>query len=200
MATQAAEPFAKQLRTRLGPEDWVRAARESLIAGGIAAVKIERLASDLGVTIGSFYWHFQNRQALLSALLNDWKAANTAAMIAAASQSGTSAEERFDAFVQVWISEENYSPAYDSAVRDWARVSAPARAAVHEADLLRVSLLQQIFFDMGYDVDRAEVRARITYFHQVGYYALDLRDDQATRLRLRPLYTEALRDGPGKKS
>lgn len=185
-------------RVRLDSDDWLRAARNALIAGGIAAVKVEPLAASLGVTAGSFYWHFSNRGALLSRLLEHWRVANSAAMVRAAASDGATAEERFDAFLSVWVTEEDYSPAYDAAIRDWARTSDDVRSAVHAVDTLRVSLLEGIFADLGYDRDRAAVRARITYFHQVGYYALDLRDDAQTRLRFRPLYFEALREGRGR--
>jgi AcrR family transcriptional regulator len=198
MAARTQGPTRQKARPRLAPRDWIEASRAALVEGGIAAVRVERLATDLGVTVGSFYWHFRNRQALLVELLADWKSSNSAAMARAATATEMNAEERFDAFVQVWIREDDYSSAYDSAVRDWARTSEPVRRAIHEVDSLRVALLKGIFRDLGYDDDRAEVRARIAYFHQVGFYALDLRDDDVTRLRLRPLYTEALRDGPGR--
>jgi AcrR family transcriptional regulator len=193
-----ATSLAEQARVRLGSDDWLDAARNALILGGIAAVKVEPLATSLGVTAGSFYWHFHNRGALYASLLEDWQTGNSAAMVRAATLEGATADERFDAFLNVWVREEDYSPAYDAAVRDWARTSDEVRGAVHAVDAFRVSLLRVIFEALGYDADRAEVRARITYFHQVGYYALDLRDDERTRLRLRPLYFEALRDGPGR--
>jgi AcrR family transcriptional regulator len=196
MAAFAATPLAEQPRERLDGANWLEAARNALIAGGIGAVKVERLAASLGVTVGSFYWHFNNRGALYSTLLDDWKSSNSASMIRVSKLEGVTAEERFSAFVNLWVTEDGYSSAYDAAVRDWARTSDEVRSTVHAIDSLRVSLLRGIFEDLGYDSDRAEVRARITYFHQVGYYALDLRDDEQTRLRLRPLYFEALRDGP----
>jgi len=200
MMMRAATLLADKPRLRLGSDDWLLAARNALISGGIAAVKVEPLAASLGVTAGSFYWHFQNRGALYAKLLKDWETVNSAAMVKAAELEPATAEERFKAFVNVWVTEQGYSSAYDAAVRDWARTSDKVRSAVHAVDTLRVSLLKGIFEDLGYDADRAEVRARITYFHQVGFYALDLRDDEQTRLRLRPLYVEALRDGPGRKS
>jgi AcrR family transcriptional regulator len=198
MASSAASS-APQPRLRLGSDDWLNAAREALISGGIGAVKVEPLAASLGVTVGSFYWHFRNRDALLTSLVEDWRAVNSAAMIGAATSEDATAEERFGAFLNVWVSEEGYSSAYDAAMRNWARTSEEVRRTVHAVDLLRISLLQGIFEDLGYDGDRAAVRARITYFHQVGYYALDLRDDEPTRLKLRPLYVEALRDGCGRR-
>lgn len=197
--TRTATHLADQPRGRLGLDHWLEAARNAFISGGIGAVKVEPLAASLGVTAGSFYWHFENRESLYAKLLNDWETVNSAAMVRAAELEPATAEERFNAFLNVWITEQGYSSAYDAAVRDWARTSDKARRAVHAVDAFRVSLLKRIFQDLGYDADRAEVRARITYFHQVGFYALDLRDDEQTRLKLRPLYFEALRDGPGRR-
>ena len=197
--TRMATLLADQPRGRLSLDEWLEAARNAFISGGIGSVKVEPLAASLGVTAGSFYWHFENRESLYAKLLNDWETVNSAAMVIAAELKPATAEERFNAFLNVWITEQGYSSAYDAAVRDWARTSDKARRAVHAVDAFRVSLLKRIFQDLGYDADRAEVRARITYFHQVGFYALDLRDDEQTRLKLRPLYFEALRDGPGRR-
>lgn len=184
---------------RLGAAHWVEAARQALIKGGVGAVKVERLAADLGVTTGSFYWHFAGRRALLAALLEDWKRTNTEGMVEAVARAGPSADAQFDAVIHAWVNEDGFSPAYDSAVRDWARTSKPVEAAVVEADRQRIALLKGIFEGLGYDENRAEVRARIMYFHQVGYYALNVREDLPTRLRQRPLYIEALREGPGRE-
>ncbi len=60
--------------TRLAKEDWLRAARLALLAGGVEAVRVEPLARTLGVTKGSFYWHFADRAELLEALLMEWEA------------------------------------------------------------------------------------------------------------------------------
>jgi len=49
-----------------------------------------------------------------------------------------------------------------------------------------------VFEDMGYPEDEAFVRARVTYFHQVGYYALGVEEPRQQRLRLLPLYTRIL--------
>lgn len=184
-------------RSRLGRESWVAAARAALITGGIGAVKVERLAATLGVTTGSFYWHFKGRRELLAALQKDWATTNMEGM-ANAVRGAATAHAQFDAFIEVWVNERGYSPAYDSAMRDWARMSKEVEAAVIKMDRSRIQLLKGIFRGLGYDDDRAEVRARIMYFHQVGFYALRVRDDDATRLRLRPYYVEALRDGPGR--
>src|ERR1041384_2079737 len=55
----------------LNAADWVRAAMEAIVQGGIAAVAVEPLALRLGTTKGSFYHHFENREALIVAALEE---------------------------------------------------------------------------------------------------------------------------------
>jgi AcrR family transcriptional regulator len=69
-------------RSVLGKEQWVQAALEALVQGGLSAVAVEPLANVLGVTKGSFYWHFENRAALVAALVTRWEALGTDDVIA----------------------------------------------------------------------------------------------------------------------
>jgi AcrR family transcriptional regulator len=57
----------------LQPDDWIRAAFARLAGDGIEAVRIELLARDLGVSKGSFYWHFQDREELLARMFDRWE-------------------------------------------------------------------------------------------------------------------------------
>jgi AcrR family transcriptional regulator len=177
---------------RLGPDSWIRAGREALIAVGVAGVKVELLAGALGVTTGSFYWHFKDRKALLEALLRDWETSSSAAMEAAVAAQPDDPAAQLAALVDVWIEEGAYDPAWDAAVRDWARVSAEAEAAVRRVDDRRITLLHGIFQRAGLADPEAFVRARITYFHQVGYYAMRIAEDRETRLALKPVYLSIL--------
>jgi AcrR family transcriptional regulator len=77
MSTTKAGP-SKQLAA----SDWVRAAMDAIVEGGVAAVAVEPLAVRLGTTKGSFYHHFENRDALISAALEEWEHAQTEAVIA----------------------------------------------------------------------------------------------------------------------
>ncbi|MFN2593654.1 MAG: TetR/AcrR family transcriptional regulator [Actinomycetota bacterium] len=73
----------KSTQTRLTPEDWARAALSAIARGGIGAVAVEPIAAALGATKGSFYWHFQNRDALIEAALEEWERQSTDAVIEA---------------------------------------------------------------------------------------------------------------------
>ena len=57
-------------RNQLQRFDWLQQALEIFVAEGIDAIRITRLADDLDVTRGSFYWHFQNRDDLIESLVS----------------------------------------------------------------------------------------------------------------------------------
>lgn len=176
----------------LGRGAWLQAAREALMREGIRGVEIGKLARRLKVTRGGFYWFFDSRKQLLDELLADWERTNNAAFKAVLRDPGRNGAEEFQAVVDVWVNEAGYSPAWDSAVRDWARSQPHVAKAVRRVDDDRIAVLARIFGDMGYPPDEAFVRARITYFHQVGYYAMGVKEDREQRLRLVPLYARVL--------
>lgn len=66
--------------TRLTADAWTAVALEAIAEGGLAAVSVEGLARRLGATKGSFYWHFDNRDALIEATLGAWEAGETIAV------------------------------------------------------------------------------------------------------------------------
>jgi AcrR family transcriptional regulator len=190
-ARDARRPRQRDPRA-LGRQDWIDAARHMLIGKGVERVRVDGLARTLRITRGSFYWHFANRQALLDALLEDWRVRNTAPFLAAAVDERRSGEEKFRALVDIWLDERDYDPAYDAAVREWARTSARVANLVRRVDRQRIDLLAKIWLDLGHGPQEAEIRARITYFHQVGYYALGLKESGRVRRRLAPIYTRVL--------
>ena len=70
---------------RLGRIDWIDAALRALAIGGLASLSVERLATELGATKGSFYWHFKDRPALIEATLAEWEVRHTDRLIERAS-------------------------------------------------------------------------------------------------------------------
>ncbi len=188
-------PTSRGARSRkppLGREAWLTTARDSLIREGIRSVEVGRLARKLKVTRGGFYWFFTSRKQLLDELLGDWERTNNAAFKAVLTNPDGDGMARFLAVVDIWINEAKYSPPWDAAIRDWARVSTKVATTVRRVDDERIAVLAQVFRDMGYPDDEAFVRARVTYFHQVGYYALDVRETREARLQLLPIYTRIL--------
>src|SRR5690606_30563414 len=141
-------------------------------------VKITRLATALGVSRGSFYWHFADRADLLEALLAQWRQQNTRAVVDAA-EAALDLTAGILGLFDVWVDSERFDPALDAAVRDWARREAKVRKAVENADEARIRAIAGLFARSGYAATDAFIRARIIYFTQIGYYALGIRDATA---------------------
>lgn len=173
-------------------DDWFELAREMLIRGGVEAVTVQSISRKLGVTRGGFYGYFGSRDALLQRLLQDWQDVNTRALRRIAAADRKDGKAQFEELINMWIDDEDYSPEYDSAVRDWARRSADVSRTVHKVDRERIRLIERIFHNLGYEGLEAHIRARITYYHQVGYYALAIHESRLTRRRLSSMYALAL--------
>ena len=88
-------------RATLTAANWAEAALDGIAEAGIDAVAVEPLARRLGVTKGSFYWHFTHRDALLQAALELWERHETADTIARAEQSSDPRERMHTLFRQL---------------------------------------------------------------------------------------------------
>jgi AcrR family transcriptional regulator len=174
------------------PSAWIAAARRTLVEEGIQGVKVDRLAQRLGVTRGGFYKHFTDREDLLDRLLQEWEATNIFALDPPPLKSAADARKALKRLADRLIDEDGFDPSFDMAVRDWARNDKRAAWAVERVDARRLEILLQLFVAFGCDAEEATVRARVFYYHQIGYYALGIRQSAAERKRLEPVYTRIL--------
>lgn len=188
MSADASTATASRRFTR---EDWIASARKTLVERGIDEVKVDRLARQMRVTRGSFYWHFEHRKDLLDALLTDWEARNYFELAQIRARWARSVPDLTEV-VAIWLGEDPNFPSFDVAIRSWARRAPEVAQSVERVDKAWIGLLQELFEMSGYDSDESLVRARVTYFHQIGYYALGMREELSERLRLVPLYYAVL--------
>ncbi|WP_137931690.1 TetR/AcrR family transcriptional regulator [Mesorhizobium comanense] len=182
----------KTARQTLSREAWIAAARKVLEKRGIGEVKIDRLAHQFKVTRGSFYFHFTSLADLREGLLQKWRDINCQPFWAMREMREIDGLQFFTDIVHVWVDEAPFSPLLDLAVRDWSRTSRKLEQEVKDIDDLRIELLIRSFRAMGYPPDESLVRARITYFHQIGQYALSFKEDPAVRRSYQPLFGEVL--------
>lgn len=155
-------------------------------------MEINKLARRLGVSRGGFYWFFKSREQLLKELLNYWVDTSTALFERILESHGRDGMREYRALIDLWIDENEYDPKWDGAVRDWARTSPAVLKAVKAVDEKRIAVLEQIFLDLGYKGMDAHIRARVTYYHQVGYYALGVHEAHRERRKLVPFYSKVL--------
>ena len=89
-------PSSESMSVRLVKQDWIDAAIQTLKDFGVHRVKVEPISKMLKVTRGSFYWHFNKRQDLLDAVLNNWKQKTTLYVIDKLEHSNITAKDRLE--------------------------------------------------------------------------------------------------------
>lgn len=166
---------------RLTRERWIDAAMEVLGQHGVEGVWVEQLAKHLGVTKGSFYWHFKDRDELLEAMLDQWRRQNTINIVDYVG----SAEDplaRLERLVRMPFDLEA-TDALGLPLRLWARHDERASKALDEVDQLRVRMKAQIFAMCGFPPDEARARAVLLYsYMRVAPTLVDLGDTELRRL------------------
>jgi AcrR family transcriptional regulator len=172
-------------------DDWLDLALSALAVEGVDHVTVLALSERLGVSRSSFYWYFKNRDELLDALLERWDRLNTRSIVAQTEEPAASVNQAVCNVFRCWVDPSIFSPRLDFAVREWARRSAHVRKAIDRSERLRIEALKALFGRFGYEDQDAFVRARVLYYMQIGYYALDLREPIEARLRLTPHYLKA---------
>jgi AcrR family transcriptional regulator len=148
----------------LSRESWLTAAVEALRRGGIDGVRIDALARELGVSRGSFYWHFRDRGELLETILARWEE-ETAWLIAGASGALTPRERAFRYFELANASP--YPP--DREIFAWARRDSKVARRVEAVEARRVAFFERIAVDCGIPDERAHRLGEILYLATLGW-------------------------------
>ena len=169
-------------------EDWINVARHILVSKGISQVKILTISERLAVSRSSFYWYFESRRDLLDALLDDWEARNTASIVAFCEKEARTIGIAMCNFFRCFIDPELFDRGLDFAVREWSRRDKGVRKRIDRADQERLASVTAMFERQGYDAYEADVRARIMYFMQLGYHALDVNESMDVRMTRLPGY------------
>ena len=164
-----AEPKKREPRNRLSAADWEVAALELLAERGVAAVAVEALARRLGVTKGSFYWHFANREALVLAALQRWEHSDEDGVLAPIEQI-TDPRARLRELIRQ-VSQKRPSHAVLAALlkSDDQTLIAPV---VERVSQRRIEFLTDAFRQSGFDPIRSANRARLAWSAYVGFIQL----------------------------
>ncbi len=145
-------------------EEWIVAAVGALRKGGVEAVRIDVLARELGVSRGSFYWHFRDRSELLATILARWEE-ETAWLISGASAAPTPRERALRFFELANASP--YPP--DREIFAWARRDSKVARRVEAVEAKRVAFFEQVMHDAGVPGERARRLGEILYLATLGW-------------------------------
>lgn len=149
-------------------QDWVDGALQLLREGGVEAVRIEPLAKRLGVSKGSFYWHFDNRSALLHALLEQWEALGTSEIIDTVERRGGDHRARLLTLARVSCTADDTDNAVEVSIRAWAQSDPTANEAVARVDQRRLDFVVRLLVSAGLARGLARRRALLFYRAIIG--------------------------------
>ena len=148
---------------------WIDAGLRALLREGVESVRVERLAAQLGKTKGSFYWHFADRGALLTALLDAWRGRATQAVIDEVEARGGDARARLTNLLDITMRADGR---LERAMRDWARTDAAVSRAMAAVDRKRLRYVAALLTDAGVVPEAARQRALFAYQSLIGRFVM----------------------------
>ena len=169
--------MAGVVATRLTKDDWADAALVVIGEAGIEAVAVEPIAASLGVTKGSFYWHFRTRSELVDAALHRWEQRATADIIAQLAPINDPTE-RLRALFAIAFLDTAEDRIEDAILRAVANPSVDA--AVDRVNSQRLEFLVGAFRELDNSPSVSRHRARLAYAALLGHRRLQ--SSSTTRL------------------
>lgn len=156
--------------SELTRDAWIAAGLHALAAGGVEAVRVEVLARALGVTKGSFYWHFTDRRDLLAAMVEHWETAATTGVMAAVEARGGTGPERLRRLIAICFRGGEID-ALESALRRWGSGDDAVRPVLARTDAARLAYVADLLVAAGHTPADARARSRILYLAMIGEFA-----------------------------
>ena len=170
---------------------WIDAGLGALATGGPEAVRVEALAAELGVTKGGFYWHFTDRQALLTDMLDSWERAGTEDVITRVDDEVSDPRARVRELFRLAPSADQLF-AVELALRDWARRDRDIARRLRRVDSRRMTYLRSLFAQFCPSDDEVEARSMLAYSLFIGGYFIASQHPGRSRSQVLKLAMESL--------
>jgi AcrR family transcriptional regulator len=182
---------------RSGERQWIEAAIRHLAKANVDDIRIEELSRELGVSKGSFYWHFRNREHLLDRVLEYWLDRATLQVTRWAREGQPGAREKLARILSLPAKAppEKRGADLEMAIRSWARRDVRAADMVQKVDGIRAEFLHELMRELGFEGDEVRRRAMIAQAFMLGEAFLKLGVSRAERLEAVAVCTEMLAAG-----
>lgn len=153
------------MNEQLSAKDWLDQGLKVLASRGFTALKAEPMAKVMGVSRGSFYWHFADVAAFHAALLKHWRDIAAEQII-----SGVEASAGDEPAIAVLLRRSfTIRLSLERAVRSWAASDAAAQHAVQAIDKRRLGYIEGLLTARGLPPDVAQARAQVLYWAFLGH-------------------------------
>jgi len=175
---------------RFSKSDWLEAGLAALATGGVRSVRVDALARQLGVARSGFYWHFENRDELLAAMLDYWTRELTGSVTDDPTIVSMPANDRLLAIATL-VTDHDLGR-YDEAVRQWAREDPAVGRIARRTFGARLDLFEATFAELGFEGEEREMRARLFAVYQAAEGAAIPPISKARRRRLAEIRVRVL--------
>lgn len=145
--------------SRYSRDEFLARSLDVLSQDGESKLRIDRLVGQLGVTKGSFYWHFENRADFVRSLADYWARSSTQVVIDDLETMAGSPEDRLFSLMKR-IGRQDLA-GHDLAMRAWASHEEDVTPFVKKVDRMRLTFVRGLFKEMGFEGDELEARTRI---------------------------------------
>ena len=149
----------KPAKALISREEWLEKALEVVSREGGAKLRINNLVKDVGVTKGSFYWHFKDRGDFVRKLIDFWHERYTLTVSDYLNEYEGTAEEKLRKLMQMVFVEQ--LTRHDLAIRSWAIAEPELQKLVKRTDDHRLNYLRMLFRGIGFEKDEADLRSRV---------------------------------------
>jgi AcrR family transcriptional regulator len=161
---------------------------------GVRALKVERLCQRVGVTRGSFYWHFDDMASYRSALVESWNAFLEDDRRSLAELDALPPRERLSAMMTALTSPQHWM--LERAMREWARTDPVAAANIRAADGRLLRSVTKAYADFGFGAADAKLRAELTFAAGIGLLHLAGSAAQAQKAAQRERFLDLMLADP----
>lgn len=156
--------------SRLSIDDWVQAGFVILAEDGIKALKIDRLCARLGVTKGSFYWHFDGMPSYRAALVESWGQLRDEDRRTFDDMDELTPADRLSQMMAALVSPRHWT--LERAMREWARSDEAVATSVRSSDRRVVEAVRRTFLEYGFGAEEADLRANVVFAAGIGFLHL----------------------------
>lgn len=146
---------------RVSKAEWLKAALELLGKEGVEAIRVERIARELGISKSGFYWHFKNRDDLRKHMVDYWAHEFSEVVTANPMILEGSPRKRLEQTMEMFLDHD--LTIYEVPMRTWAETDPAIAKRLRQVYRQRMEYLRQIFRDLGFDGDELEVRTRLFF-------------------------------------
>jgi len=151
-------------------QDWIVLGYKLFSEQGILGIVVEKMATKLKVNKSSFYWHFKTKKDFVNEIISFWVSVNTNEIISI-TENKKSGKEKFEKLIELSFKKEPYLD-FIFFLKRYALKNKNVQSIVDKIDNQRIEYTKNIFIEMGFSSNEAEMKSNLFYKYLIGYHEM----------------------------